>query len=279
VNLYYVEKGSGEPVVLVHGVGEDYRIWNRQIDSLSEKYRVLSYSRRFSTPNSNAGDIHEDTMSNNTNDLLGFITSLGIAPIHLVGHSYGGSTATYFASKHSEKLRSLVLIEPAVTSVLIEDPNSALQRLILILTHPSFAMAVLRFTRNTVNPAIRALKEGDSKRAAKLFVDGIQTRGGAFEKFPVEFQNMVADNARTIYDFEILGIVFKKSEIAQIRAPTLIIKGETSTRILRDIADSLHKIIPNSEEVAVDGSGHFPQFERPEALNEKIGEFLIKHSS
>lgn len=279
VSLYYVEKGSGESVVLVHGVGGDYRTWNPQIELLSQQYRVVAYSRRFSTPNANPGDIHEDTIVNNANDLLGLITRLGIAPIHLVGHSYGGSIATYFAYKHPELLRSLILLEPAVTSVFIENPNSAFQRIILLFTHPIIAMAILRFTRNIVAPALKALNQGDSRTAAKLIVDGLQVREGAFEQFPSEFQNIVVENARTIYDFEILGLEFKRSQIAAIKVPTLIIKGETSNKIVRDIADSLHDIMPNSEEFMIEKSGHFPQFERSEELNVKIKEFLRKHSS
>ena len=278
-SLYYVEKGSGESVVLVHGVGGDYRTWTPQIGSLSQGHRVVAYSRRFSTPNANPGDIHEDTIENNVNDLLGLITRLGIAPVHLIGHSYGGSIATYFAFKHPELLRSLILIEPAVTSVFIENPNSALERIILLFTHPSIAMAILRFTRNIVAPALKALNQGDSRTAAKLLVDGLQVRERAFEQFPSEFQNIVVENARTIYDFEILGLEFKRSQIAEIKVPTLIIKGETSNKILRDIADSLHKMLPNSEEFMIEKSGHFPQFERPEELNAKIKDFLGKHSS
>ena len=54
VNLFYAEKGAGEPVVFVHGIPTDYRAWDSQLDSFSEHYRAMSYSRRYAYPNARA---------------------------------------------------------------------------------------------------------------------------------------------------------------------------------------------------------------------------------
>jgi len=52
--LNYTDHGSGEPVVFVHGVLEDYRTWEAQADRFSKNYRVITYSRRFNFPNKNS---------------------------------------------------------------------------------------------------------------------------------------------------------------------------------------------------------------------------------
>jgi pimeloyl-ACP methyl ester carboxylesterase len=54
VKLHYLEKGSGIPVVLIHGGLGDYREWNPQIERISSHYRVIAYSRRYNYPNNNA---------------------------------------------------------------------------------------------------------------------------------------------------------------------------------------------------------------------------------
>lgn len=280
IGLFHRDEGAGQSVVLVHGLIEDYRVWNRQITPLSRKYKAVAYSRRFSVPNKNPGDIHDDTVENNVTDLLGLIKNLNIAPVHLVGRSYGALISTYFAYKHPELLRSLTLIEPTVFSVLIENPNSAIQRLILLLTHPSVARAALEFTNTVQKGALNALKHGDPQSAVRILVDGDQGRSGAFEQqFSEEFRNMAVENATSIYTFETNWYVLKKEEISQIKVPTLIIRGENTNKGSRYIADSLRRLISNSTEVVITRSGHFPQTENPEELNSKLLEFLAKNGS
>ena len=53
IKLGFVEKGTGPPVILVHGIPTDYRAWDNQMNVLSKSFRTLSYSRRCSYPNQN----------------------------------------------------------------------------------------------------------------------------------------------------------------------------------------------------------------------------------
>ncbi len=279
IRLFHQDEGTGQAVVLVHGLIEDYRVWSNQIAPLSKRYKVVAYSRRFAVPNKNPGDIHEDTVENNVTDLLGLIKNLHIAPIHLVGHSYGGLISTYFAYRYPELLRSLTLIEPSVFSVLIENPKSAIQRLILLLTHPSVARDALKFESNVLKQSVNTLKHGDPQNAVRILVDGDQGRSGAFEQFSEEFRSMAMENATSIYVFETNWYVLKKEEISQIKVPTLIIRGENTIKSSRYISDSLRKLLSNSAEAVITRSGHFAQAENPEELNSKLLEFLAKNSS
>src|SRR5256885_4603618 len=90
LKLAYVKAGSGEPVVFVYGIPTDYRAWNNQIGPFSGKYHVIAYSRRLAQPNQNTMDYEKSTIENNSADLVRLIEELGISPVHLVGHSYGG---------------------------------------------------------------------------------------------------------------------------------------------------------------------------------------------
>jgi len=278
IRLAYLEEGSGQPVVLVHGLCADHRAWEPQIRVLSNHYRTVAYSRRFSTINQNAGDIHEDTVLNNVEDLAGLIKKLQINPAHIVGHSYGGEIATYFAYKHPDLLRSLTIIEPSTLSAIIEDPNSGFQRFMLLLRNPSAAMALLDLAKTLIDPALKAIRRGDSTSAARLLVDGTQAKPGSFDTFPEGYRNMMIENAREIYNFEIPELSFKRADIRQIRAPTLIIKGETSHKILRQIANSLSKIIPNCELTTIPRSGHFPQVQCTQDFQSSLRGFLESHS-
>src|SRR5262245_48595971 len=54
VELAYIERGQGEPVILIHGGSGDYRAWERQLSEFSASYRVIAYSQRYHYPNQNA---------------------------------------------------------------------------------------------------------------------------------------------------------------------------------------------------------------------------------
>jgi non-heme chloroperoxidase len=279
IKLFYQDNGAGQAVVLVHGLIEDYRAWDELIAPFSRQYMVVAYSRRFAVPNKNPGSTHDDTVENNVADLVGLIKSLNLSPVHLVGHSYGGLIAANLAYRHPELLRSLILIEPAVLSALIRNPNSTAQRLTLLLTHPSVALAALKSENTEQKGALKALKHGDQQSAVRILVDGVQGRSGAFEQqFSEEFRKMAVENATSIYAFETDWYGLKKEEIRQISVPTCIVRGENTSLVHRYIAHTLRRLLTNSEEVAITGSGHFIHHENPEELTGRLLEFLTKHS-
>ena len=118
--LFYLERGHGQPVVLIHGTLNDFRIWQQfQIDSFAQKFHVVSYSRRYAYPNQWPGDGEDNNLTNNVTDLAELIIKrLNLGPAHLIGHSYGALIALYMAYQHPELLRTLVLGEPPVMSLL-----------------------------------------------------------------------------------------------------------------------------------------------------------------
>src|SRR5262249_4161255 len=53
VELHYVEKGKGDPVVFIHGGGGDYSQWDPHLGAFAESYRAIAYSCRYNYPNTN----------------------------------------------------------------------------------------------------------------------------------------------------------------------------------------------------------------------------------
>jgi len=114
--INYIDRGSGEPIVFVHGGLEDYRTWDPQIDSFSKKYRVIAYSRRFNYPNQNTKELKNFSAQTEANDLAKLILQLKLQPVHLVGHSFGGLVALFLAKDNPQLVRSLTLSEPPIIS-------------------------------------------------------------------------------------------------------------------------------------------------------------------
>ena len=120
----YVDEGSGAPVILVHGSVSDYREWSNQMAPLARHYRVIAYSRRYHWPNLPPANDADASVEHQTDDLAAIIQAMGIAPAHIVGHSYGGAVALNLALRHPELVRTLVLAEPAVSGVLANTPEN-----------------------------------------------------------------------------------------------------------------------------------------------------------
>ena len=274
VSLYYEEKGTGEPLVMVHGIPTDYRAWSAQMEPFSKAYRTIAVSRRYAAPNARMGDVMDSTIGNNAADLKGFIEELGIAPVHLVGHSYGGFAATYFAADHPEMIRTLVLVEPAVATLLVANPKSSTQVLSLLLRSPSVALAARRYQSGSLYPSLRALDAGQPERAVELNVDGVQDLRGAYAKLPEETRRMMLDNARTVGEQRTEFPRFTASEAGRISSRTLVLNGDSGALWLRKIGELLARAIPSAKRATVPQTRHFPHMENPQEFNQKVLAFL-----
>lgn len=112
VRLHYRDwGGSGDPVILLAGLGNTARIYDSFAPGLAGDFRVLALTRRghgrSETPEGGYG---LDTL---VADVRGFMDALGIARAHLVGHSLAGAELTRFAALHPERVGKLVYLDAA----------------------------------------------------------------------------------------------------------------------------------------------------------------------
>ncbi len=107
IQHHYIEKGSGEPLILLHGNGENCGYFQGQIDVFAERYHVYAIDTRGhgQTPR---GD-RPFTIRQFADDLLGFMDEYRIAKAHLLGFSDGGNIAMIFAMRHPDRVIRLIL--------------------------------------------------------------------------------------------------------------------------------------------------------------------------
>ena len=274
VSIYYEEKGSGAPLVFVHGIPTDYRAWRAQMEPFSKVRRVFAISRRYAAPNMRQGDLSDSTVHNNAVDLKGFIEKVAGGPVDLVGHSYGGFISAFLAADHPDLVKSLVLVEPAISTLLVSDQGSGAQALGLLLRSPSVALSGRRFQTSSLAPSLRALERGEPERAVELNVDGIQGSDGAFRALSDDVRKMMLDNARTVGELKTAFPRFTAKEAGLIHRPTLVLNGAEGALFLGRIGELMSRAVPGAQRIVVPASRHFPHMENSDFFNEKVLGFL-----
>lgn len=105
--MHYQEKGEGEPLILLHGNGEDGSYFKHQMDYFSSKYRVIAVDTRGhgQSPRGNA----PFTIAQFAEDLHDFMDELGISRAVILGFSDGANIAMKFVLRYPERVKALIL--------------------------------------------------------------------------------------------------------------------------------------------------------------------------
>lgn len=107
IKQFYLEKGRGDPIILLHGNGESGEYFTHQIDVFSARYHVYALDTRGhgKTPRGE----RPFTIRQFAQDLLEFMDGRQIDRAHLLGFSDGGNIAMVFAIRHPERVNRLIL--------------------------------------------------------------------------------------------------------------------------------------------------------------------------
>jgi pimeloyl-ACP methyl ester carboxylesterase len=275
--LFYTERGSGQPVVFVHGGLSDYRTWAPQLDSIGESYRVITYSRRWHWPNAPipaGGTSHMDT---HVDDLAELITRLGAAPANVVGNSWGAYTSLVLARRYPALVRSLVIEEPPVIPLFFKKGAPTPGELVRAFAlRPRTALALMRFGVTTIAPVTKLIKQGEDERAMIRFVHAVVGRR-AYESLPEERrQQMRANVSEFAAEFRIDGgfASFTEDDARAIRVPTLALTGAKSPAVLIHLTERLLELLPDARRLVVPAASHIMHEENAPATNAAILAFL-----
>jgi pimeloyl-ACP methyl ester carboxylesterase len=191
--LAYLQRGRGQSVVFVHGGYSDLRTWLPQLDVFAAEYRAVAYSRRYARPNEDIPEGHDDQMRPHVHDLLTLLRSLDLAPVHLVGNSWGAFICLLAALDEPSLVRTLVLGEAPVLPLFISNSPKGGEIIRLLLRSPSDAIAIIRFAATVVGPAEKAYRRGDLEDGTRIFVSGV-LGARAFEAVPEERKQQMREN-------------------------------------------------------------------------------------
>jgi pimeloyl-ACP methyl ester carboxylesterase len=244
----YETYGSGPPLVLVHGAFSDHKTnWEFVKPLFEEQFTVYAIARR-GRGETEATQGH--SLEDESNDVVAVIQSIG-APVFLLGHSYGAQTALAAAAQIPDRVRKLVLYEPAWPRVV---GQAALARLEALAQAGDWDGLAVTFFRDQLSVPVEELNE---LRATELWPP------------------IIADAQASLSDLRALSRYdFDAERFRELRVPVLLQIGTESPRDLY-VTDALAVVLPNVRIQELPGQAHEGMTTAPQMYAEAVSRFLL----
>ncbi|RSK26630.1 alpha/beta hydrolase [Bacillus sp. HMF5848] len=242
----YLHFGVGEPLVLIHGLGEIKEGWLNQFE-LEDQFELIIPDLRGHGQHKPFKDI---SIEHFASDIINLLKELRIQSAHICGLSMGGAVAQEIYRQAPSMCRSLLLV-----STMHYVPK-ALGQTLSVLKHPHIKMLT---------------SQQQKERAARLCLyswkgDTAKNMSRYFNPDPDAFQQSLQACLK----------VNNLSLLPKIKVPTLVIGCQYDAIIPVWVQLWMHKLIPHSEFVIMRNCGHVAKIEAKDRFNSLIREFLTK---
>ena len=262
IELHYIDRGQGEPIVFVHGGLADYREWNPVAAQLGNEYRTITYSRRYNFPNDNPLSAPDHSAIVEAADLAALNRRLRLGAMHVVGVSYGAYTALELALREPQMVRTLTLVEPPLIRWLPELPGGA--------------ALFDEFYVGAWQASGRAFERGDPMGALRISLDFFVGPGG-IDRIPDEFRRALLANMREWQALTTSRDAFppiSREQIHNLQLPVLMLSGGKTYPMLHLIDDELERQLQNGRRQTIVDGTHDVCSEQPSVCASAIRGFL-----
>ncbi len=246
VGLDVARQGEGEPVVLLPGLGTDVSVFARQIPVLARTHLVLGVNPR-GVAGSDAPEEEAYPVEQAARDAV----AVTDAPVHVVGASLGAAVALEMALAHPERVRSLTLVTPFVSSdARLDAVSESWRRLAAEVDPAELARALLPW----------------------FFSSDFLAEPAARERLVRGLAATLARVPATTLDRSVAGLRAwsgtREGGLGAVTVPTLVIVAGGD--LLTPHAAAVAAAIPGATSVVVPGAGHAVTIESPEAVNDAV---------
>lgn len=239
----FVEEGTGEPLVLLHGLFGALSNFKDLVEHFRKTHRVIIPMLPLFDLN-----ILDTSVAGLAKHVQKFIDALKLKDVHLLGNSLGGHVGLVYTLKHQQLVKTLILTG---SSGLFENGMGE--------TYPK--RGDYEYMRKKTE-----LTFYDPKVATKELVD--------------EVFSIVNNRLKAIKIISLARSAIKHNlgeELKDIRVPVCLIWGKNDTITPPMVAEEFHKLLPTSELYWIDKCGHAPMMEVPDEFNIILEKFLSEH--
>lgn len=247
--LYFEVKGSGQPIIFLHGIGGTHKMFEPQVNAMVNNYQTITVDLKGNGQSEsvftrNYLDVHCES-------ILDLMSHLQIKDAIFVGLSYGGIVAQVFAIRYPEKVKKMVLLD-TYAQMFPKD----IQQLKLTLFGAFITLASWMPAR-WIAPLFAPYKKWELAHKELLSI----------------FENWRAKDV-TLQLLEVFGMDLLQ-ELNQLEIPVLVIVGDTMQTVV-DKSQEIVDHLPNSELLVVRDSMDPTNLCQPEIVNEAILEFALE---
>jgi len=259
IEIYYEIQGSGQPLLLITGLGYGLWYWQKLVSELCDYYQVITFDNRGAGKSSHPEGPY--TVSMMADDTAGLLDVLELKQIAVLGHSLGGFIAQELVVKRPDLVGKLILastnfggmkvipVTPEALEVMTSregDPVELVTRGIEIACAPGFVEKQPQIVKDLID--YRFTNPVPSAQYHAQVAAGVGT--AAYSDAQVD------------------------ERMASIEVPTLILSGECDQVVPPGNADLMAKKIPQARVVLIPDTGHMFPIENPAAAAEVLKEFL-----
>lgn len=251
--MYYEEHGSGDPLVLIMGLGGDLQAWAQQVPVLSRHFRVITFDNRGAGRTSAPDRPYSiATMADDVADLL---DQLNVPKAHILGFSMGGYIAQEFALKYPGRV----------------------DRLILLATAP----AIDGYGRNVVKGWMD-VRRSNMSREQVVRLSSTWLYSAELMNDPDRFERSVTNSLNNPYAQQDHAFIRQaqavlafdaRDRLANVKAETLILAGNEDILVPPRNSEALAKLIPGAKLRVLSGA-HLGCIEFPGEYNTAVLDHL-----
>jgi pimeloyl-ACP methyl ester carboxylesterase len=247
MELHMEERGSGPPVLLIHGTGGYSGLFEPLSRELETTHRAIAYDRRgfARSAGTRAKDFH-----GHADDAAALLEELGASPATVVAWSGGGMVGLDLAASHPHAVATLVLVEPAFH----------------LLLHP-----VPSALRMSMASNFQRLVRRDRRAAAEVmyrWASGYTNGGNAFDAYPAQWREaMLGHASTTLFEMDQLTrFRLSREQLRRIECPVTCVMADRSDRAFHKSVRALLRHFPSAKVERVEGSSHMIPTDQPGRL-------------
>jgi esterase len=260
MRMHYLEWGGvGIPILFLHGGGLTAHTWDCVAVMLRERFRCVALDQR-GHGDSEWSPVVDYRIASHVADIEGFIAATALVRPILVGQSMGGLNSIAYATRHSDAMRAMVIVDVApeisapgadrirdfASTPELDSPEAFLERAVKFnpLRNPAVLRRSLHYNLRET-PAGKWTFKHDQRRRTD----------DAMKSFAEDRARLAAD-------------------VSKIKCPTLVVRGALSDVLTDEAAEKFARSLPDGRWVRVEKSGHNVQGDNPRALLDAMSAFF-----
>ena len=252
--LNYSSSGSGQPLVVLHGLFGSGRNWQSHARRLAQAFQVINVDLRNHGQSFHTDEMNYPAMAG---DVARLIRQLDIGPCHLLGHSMGGKVAMALALGEAELVADLVIAD--IAPVVYAHDHDELVDAALGLTLDAIASRA---------DADRELESAIPEPGLRAFLLQNLVRDGDSWRWRVNWQAIQRNMSNLTGFIDLPGDW-------RIDMRTLFIRGANSDYVDDEAIEQIRRHFCNVEIATLENAGHWLHAEQPQAFIERVLEFLL----